>query len=736
LTFLFQSLLWIGLPLAALPVLIHLINMRKHQRVQWAAMDFLLQSQKKNKRWILLRQILLLMLRTAAIALVAFMLAGPILMSRWGSLLGSGQTHHIVLLDDTYSMADRWEQTSAWDQAKLATGKVLDQALSRPGSQKLTLLRFSQSQDLTAGQELEFADREFDRQAADEVTALLEKQQVSETAVSPLTVFQAVQGLPNSAEGEAKIVYVVSDFRKRGWSNNPQVKQVLGDLRQEIDDLHLIQCVEATHPNLAITQLEPESGIRAAGVETWMVLTVANYGDDPVSAVPVSISQDGHKLPAVEFDEIGPGEEVTRRFRVAFPSAGAHELSAELPGDSVLTDNTRFYAADVPTSYPLLLIDGSKDGDDGFYLRTALSPSGASKAGWDARVEPASFLRDHEALKKFSAIFLLDVPRLDDAEVTALEDYVREGGGLGIFLGPNVQRPFYNELLYRDGTGLLPLPIDVPTQLLSDGDETTADVSVVDHPVFRVFAGQRNSFLSVAQVNFYFGTQPTSEEPNPDVRMLAKLHNDAPFVVEKKFGEGTVVVQMAKLSPANTSLGVWSNWSLNPVFPVVANELAGYLTANQRKSDLEEVGNELRFDLAEEDYDPEVLVRSPNTTGEITVTPQLEAGEYKVDGGRGNVSGIWQFELKPREQAASNRFLAVNVAPGEGDLHHLDRGDVANELEGIDYRYSLASQITAPNDQLAGFRLGDTALLLLVAALMFEQWLAYKASYHADAGGR
>jgi hypothetical protein len=736
LTFLFQSLLWIGLPLAALPVLIHLINMRKHQRVQWAAMDFLLASQKKNKRWILLRQILLLALRTAAIALVAFMLAGPILMSRWGSLLGSGQTHHIVLLDDTYSMADRWEQTSAWDQAKLATGKVLDQALSRPGSQKLTLLRFSQAQDLTAGQELEFADRELDRQAADDVTALLEKQQVSETAVSPLTVFQAVQGLPDSAEGEAKIVYVVSDFRKRGWSNNPQVKQVLGELRQEIDDLHLIQCVEATHSNLAITQLEPESGIRAAGVETWMVLTVANYGDDAVSGVPVSVSQDGHKLPAVEFDEIGPGEEVTRRFRVAFPSAGAHELSAELPGDAVVTDNTRFFACDVPTSYPLLLIDGSKDADDSFYLRTALSPSGSSKAGWDARVEPVSFLRDHEALEKFSAIFLLDVPRLDEAEVTALENYVRRGGGLGIFLGPNVQRPFYNELLYRDGTGLLPLPIDVPTQLLSDGDEMTADVSVTDHPVFRVFAGQRNSFLSVAQVNFYFAAQPSTEAPNPDVRTLAKLHNDAPFVVEKKFGEGKVVVQMAKLSPAETSLGVWSNWSLNPVFPVVANELAGYLTANQRKSDVEEVGAEIRFDLAEEEYEPEVLVRSPAATGEITVTPQLDAGEYKVDAGRGDVSGIWQFELKPREQAPANRFLAVNVTPGEGDLHHLDRGDIANELNGIDYRLSLASQITAPNDQLAGFRLGDTALLLLVAALVFEQWHAYKASYHADAGGR
>jgi hypothetical protein len=35
---------------------------------------------------------------------------------------------------------------------------------------------------------------------------------------------------------------------------------------------------------------------------------------------------------------------------------------------------------------------------------------------------------------------------------------------------------------------------------------------------------------------------------------------------------------------------------------------------------------------------------------------------------------------------------------------------------------------------LAGFRLGDTALVLLLLALIAEQWLAYKASYHSTGG--
>ena len=95
--------------------------------------------------------------------------------------------------------------------------------------------------------------------------------------------------------------------------------------------------------------------------------------------------------------------------------------------------------ATLPATYPIvfrcLLIDGSGAGDDAYYLRTALSPGGSAKPGWSPRVEPPSFLRNHDQLDKFAAIFLLDVPRLDDSEVTALEDYVRAGGGVAIFLG-------------------------------------------------------------------------------------------------------------------------------------------------------------------------------------------------------------------------------------------------------------------------------------------------------------
>lgn len=737
-TFSYQALLSIGLPLIAIPLLIHLINLRRHRRVQWAAMDFLLESQKRNKKWIFLRQLMLLLLRTAAIALVVFMLAGPELKFQWGRFFGQGTTHHLVLLDDSYSMSDSWDQVSAFGEAKRVIGQLLDQATQQPGNQKLTLIRFSQASELTAGAEADNIEQPLTRQSYEAIIAKLNKQTVAESDAGPSAAIQAALSLPETADAETRIVYLISDFRKDPWQTDAETAQLLSQLRDQAAQLQLIQCVDQTRPNLAITSLEPESGIRAAGVETWMQVTVANYGSEPALGMTATVLQDGHKLPAVQFEKIPAGESVTRRFRVTFGSAGAHQLQAILESDSVEIDNTRYFACFTPPEFPVLIIDGSRQGDDGYYLRTALSPGGSSKPGWSPEIQRPEFLRQHDQLDKFAAICLLDVPRLDEPEIVALENYVKQGGGLGIFLGMRSQQPFYNERLYRDGEGLMPVPLAKPTQLLSSAEQNTPDIEVTKHPLFRVFGGQRNSFLAIAAVNFYYAVESGWRLPeNGETTVLARLRNGAPFIVDKKLGDGHVVVQLSKLSPKPSDIGIWTNWSLNPVFPVYANELIGYLSSSRRQLEQREVGSELVLEFLEAKYEPEAEIRAPRGkgTGNENVTPQMKDGSYIVDAGRSEVSGVWEFELRARDGSAEQRLMAVNVAEGEGDLNHLDRDGLAKPLAGIDYEFTLASQMTTTGATIAGFKLSDTFLYVLIGALVIEQWLAYRTSYHSRPGG-
>ena len=148
-SFLHPALLWtLGLPslgVVAVPVLIHLINMMRHRRIEWAAMEFLLLSQKKHRTWVILKQLLLLLLRMAAVAAVVLLVAQPRLRNQWGNLLGGVHTHHIVLLDDSFSMSDRWADTDAFSEAKKVVGRIAADAARVSQSQSFTLLRFSRA---------------------------------------------------------------------------------------------------------------------------------------------------------------------------------------------------------------------------------------------------------------------------------------------------------------------------------------------------------------------------------------------------------------------------------------------------------------------------------------------------------------------------------------------------------------------------------------------------------------
>lgn len=97
-SFLQSWALW-ALPLAGLPVLLHLLHQRRQRVVEWGAMMFLLQGARLHSGLRRLRQILLLLLRTLAVLGLVLALARP-LTGGWLGGLGSGRPDTVVLLLD------------------------------------------------------------------------------------------------------------------------------------------------------------------------------------------------------------------------------------------------------------------------------------------------------------------------------------------------------------------------------------------------------------------------------------------------------------------------------------------------------------------------------------------------------------------------------------------------------------------------------------------------------------
>src|SRR5205809_1170556 len=65
----------IGGALISSPIIIHLINRMRFKRLRWAAMEFLLKSQKRNRRRLIIEQLLLLFLRCLLIFLAMMLLS-------------------------------------------------------------------------------------------------------------------------------------------------------------------------------------------------------------------------------------------------------------------------------------------------------------------------------------------------------------------------------------------------------------------------------------------------------------------------------------------------------------------------------------------------------------------------------------------------------------------------------------------------------------------------------------
>ncbi len=765
--FVHQALTW-GFLLALVPLLIHLINLVRRRRVQWAAMDFLLQSYKRHRTWIWLKQLLLLLARMAAVAIVVAMLAQWITQRQWFSLFGGTATHHYVILDDSFSMTDRVGGTTAFDRASRALQNIGTQAMSRETPQKFTVLRFSRAAGVDPDAEDVASAADLHAQDVDSnFDLLLEETRLgfaaTEMAVNPHNALRIVQQLIDAERDEESVVYLLSDFREKDWENPAEARRLLREFSASTTDIHFVSCNETQQSNLAIVDVTPADDTRAAGVPLFVNVTVKNFGREAVRKLPVrvrtwfydpqsSLAGEPGKLkgkedepPTVVIDEIRPGETATARFQVYFPQAGQHVVEAELPDDAVTADNRRWCVIDLPAAEQVLVIDGSPDQHHGFFLSAAFAPGQRTNTGIRPDVQPAAFLRDAtpESLAQYRAIYLLDLDRVDPHVVPVLEDYVKAGGGMGIFVGDQVNVAFYNQHLYRDGQGLFPVELERSDLLPDELFENAPDLEVQEHPIFGIFLVERNPFINLVRIDRYL-KPAESWAPSPDstIEVLARLRNQHPLAVERRLGDGRVIAFLTTLAPD------WNNWAQDPSFVVVLLQLQSYLAAPTRMNEEHLVGSPLELQLDAKKFRPELAFVVPSDDGLPLVvkqtadppdaeSPLLIASLSTTDATSAastRRSGIYEAWPETIEGAVELHRYAVNVNPAESDLTIAETQTLLTRLEPVNIEFRTADQYAFEFTDQAGVNRSLLLMVLLIVLLLAEQILAYIASYHTSQG--
>lgn len=746
-TFEFAPLFWYGLPLAAAPVLIHLINLLRQRRVQWAAMEFLLASQRRYRTRVLLRQIALLTLRTLAVLGLVAALAQP----RWrsaGGIAGNAATTHLVILDDSASMGDTTgggnevetdaaagddRRATAFDRGRRMVERIAADLASSAGRHRLGVAVTSH---LAAADDesllLPFTDL-----APDSIPAVrdaLGRAGAGDAAAGLREACPAARRLAAGTDGP-RMIWIVGDFRSRDWLGGDEPAATLRQLAADGVTLRLVDCAgDGPATNLTVARLEVSGGVPAAGVLLPVEVEIRNDGPASVRDVALELREDGGGRPGVRIDEIPAGGVASRRFDVRFTTPGSHAIEAAVPGDALRADDVRRAVIDVADRVDVLVVDGATDSagggtgsGDGFYVTTALAPGAGAATGLRPRVVPPATLAATD-LGQYACIWILDVERLDAAAIAAVEAYVRGGGGVVFFCGPRTRADVVNATLHRGGEGLFPVPLVGAVDLLPDARAAapTPDVTVEDHPVVAVLSGQRNPLLDAVRIERFWAIDRGFDAAGQGVRRLLSLRTGQPLAVEKTFGEGGVVAVLTTAAPE------WNNWArANPSWVVVLLELESHLARLRRRAESVTVGDPVvvRLEVGIDEPDVQFLVPPDaavvRQTAVATSGPTLEA-RLPATAHAGIVEARWRrLDGSERE-----RSIAVNVDPAEGLLERVGLGRLEAALRGVPFRYDRAADVAATAGDTAGRPLSLPLLVTVAALLLLEQLVAYAAGYH------
>ncbi len=721
LSFLNPALLYAGTALASVPIIIHLLNRLRFRRVVWAAMEFLIAAHRKNARRIRIEHIILLIIRTLIILLLAAAVARPVVTGLLAGL-GTSAAHHVLVIDDSYSMGARY-------------GVSNDTLMKEARNTALSLVEDFQEGDgvslVLAGSSphVRIGAPSFNHE---QVAEQVEKLRASDAATDMPGAFHAVKKILAESDQEQKFVYVLTDNTARAWQADGKDLQSLVKTVGEQAGVVVVDLGRTSRPNLAIRTLEPETPAVTTGVRARMRIAVENLGSKPVENVVVRLTVDRQGISPVTIGRIAAGETEIRTFGHPFRQAGGHVVVAELkdrPEDAVAADSRRFLALDVKRGLRLLAVDG-EPGSGGslpetFFLRLAMDPRLEATERRET-VFLVDTIRDTELgeaqLADADLVVLANVALLGDAQVAALERFVRGGGSLMVFPGDQVRPDAYNRTLYAEGEGLLPAALEEPVgdaEKKSAEDAVTIDARHFNHPALAAFkeAGAGAGFSAV-QVFRYFRLQRPETMSAPDE--VLRFSDGRPALLEKSYGRGRVMLW------AITADDEWTYFPRLPAYPELLHELVEYMAPNVAWRYNCLVGSETTIPVGPEERESPVLLTGPDQET-VELTPRQlgdDPNHYAVAVERLNESGIYTLE----SPGQGRRQLAVNVDPEEADLRHLDRDELQKALGGAELAYAegrdgLATALAQQNAAGGWARnLLSIALVLLLAETALAWW--------------
>lgn len=465
------------------PILIHLLNQRRYRTVNWAAMDFLREALKRNRRFLQLRDLLLLALRTACVLLFGLALARPYFAGR-DDFQSNAPVHAVLVVDNSLSMGYRPPQAVTRDTSRPPT--LLDEAKAR-GREFIESLPEGSVYSVLPLCEAAHANVYRTPEGA---LAALEAIQAVDRAGSALRAAELAEEAAQLApERPTKRIVFLGDQQRSGWPRDS-----LAERFPSLAEMQVVSLAPAAPSNVWISDFRIQDGLADLQTDARFLCTVEYRGEAPRRGVQVTLSVEGEVVSTQVVDlvdgqarqiafapyrfadiETEPGQPVFLRAEVAV---------ADYEWDDLPRDNQRYLAVPVVRALPVVFVDeyGSQEKPQQnqygstFHLRRLLAPLTSRTEAQQqlvqvvhkqmVDVEELDLLDDEELrdpqtnfLREARLVVIAGVERPGDGAVRVLRQYVQQGGQLLIAAGGKFDPAAWNEVAWLDGAGILPAPL-------------------------------------------------------------------------------------------------------------------------------------------------------------------------------------------------------------------------------------------------------------------------------------
>ena len=680
-----------------MPLFLHLFNLRQPQTVEFSSLAFVKELQESAVQRVRIKEWLLLALRMLAIACLVMAFAQPTLTGSLGGAVGTAPTTHVVVVDNSLSMAADGDEGSYFDQAVQHAQGVLDAV--EEGDEVL-LWPTARTEERRPAP---IANADVARQALAELEPQAGGAPLAQ-ALERAAQAASESDLPQTA------LYVASDFQA----------STLGDSLEAAlpDDLpvQLLPVDTRRQSNVGIADVTVTSRIAEVGQPVQLEATLVNHGPDPPPDYVASVYLAGERV-AQATTTLEPGLETTVSFTVTPQERGWLGGAVATEDDDFPADDRHHFTLHVPEERRVLRVRG--EGQAPRYVDLALSSEMiADRIALRTTSIPEQDLASAE-LGQYDAVLLVGPRSLSSGEVEALARYVNRGGGLLLFPNAQARPDDYNALLGAVGAG----SVRGFSGALG-ADRTVASFGRVDlaHPLFEgVFQRQRgDAEASVEQPDLHYtlNFRPSGQSG----QSLIELSNGRPFLHEVRHGSGRLLLMAVAPTRA------WSDLPVRGLFVPLLYRSVYYLSASTsvagkqlvagRPAELRVTGVAPAASLRL--VGPEGLELRPEqrnlfgATLLILDTAPVTPGAYAVQDG-----------------ATQVQCIAINSAPAESNLRSAPPATAAQTLQAATGASVQAVSEAGSTDlaealrtRRAGVEIWNVFLALALGALLAEMGVA------------